>query len=274
MAVQRPIGRRSPARVLVVALLAAWVAAAAGAGPAAAATRPLVVSHGPHDRRVVALTIDDCWNSATVLEMVAMLQREQVNATFLPVGRAVAAYPKVWKAVADAGFPIANHTYSHAYLTRQSVDWIVADIRKNAALILRVTGKPMVPILRPPMGEWGSAAYRAASITNQKALVLWDTSFNDTGRGTSEEYATAGEKGDAGSIILLHANRMKSAVALELAIKWYRDRDFGFVTLPELLGIDDAMPYPAFRPKPPPPDLEVTPPAPLPARPCACFAWA
>ena len=249
-----PIGGRSPIRVLVVALLAAWVGAAVGVGPAAGATRPSVAAHGPRDRPVVALTIDDGWSPATVLEMVAILQREQVNATFFPVGRAVAAHPEVWKAVADAGFPIGDHTYSHAYLTSNTVDWIVADIRTDAAIILRVTGKPMVPILRPPYGAWGSAAYRAASITNQQALVVWDTSFNDTGRGTAEEYATAGEKGKEGSIILLHANRMKSADALRLAIESYRDRGFGFVTLPELLGMDDAMPYPAFRPEGPPPE--------------------
>jgi len=254
-----PVARRS-LRAVLTAVLAVWVAAVAGVGAVGASTKPAVIEHGKTDRRVIALTIDDCWSPETIAAMMAILQRERVNVTWFPVGRAVAAYPDVWKAIASAGFPIANHTYSHAYLTRHTADWIVADIRKDAALIERVTGTAVLPLLRPPMGDWDSDTYRAAAIADQAALVLWDVSFNDTGRGTAVQYARAGSKGNPGSIVLLHANRMKSAEALEIAIRYYRAHGYGFVTLTDLLGMEGPSPYPAFTS----PEL---PPSPLASRP-------
>jgi peptidoglycan/xylan/chitin deacetylase (PgdA/CDA1 family) len=194
---------------------------------------------------VVAITIDDGWNASVVRAMLKILARERVNVTFFPAGRAVAAHPAVWREVADAGFPIADHTYLHGHLTKRTTAAIVGDIRYDAALILRASGKPMTPILRPPFGDWGATAYRAAAATGQWAIVTWDVTIGDTGPGDVAHLVANAAKARPGSIVLMHANHWKSVAALEAMIALYRHRGYGFVTVAELLGYSDAMPYPA-----------------------------
>jgi peptidoglycan/xylan/chitin deacetylase (PgdA/CDA1 family) len=251
-------GRPAPILPIVPVLLALLLATA---GPVAAAgTR--VVSHGPRDRNVVALTIDDAFSTATVRAMLATLVRERVNATWFPVGRAVAASPALWKEVADLGFPIANHTYTHADQSKRTYEQVVADILTEAAVVKRVTGRPIVPLFRPPYGAWDADVYRAAAATGQRAVVIWDALFGDTGRGPVSQLVKNALRAKPGSIILLHANQMRSAEALEQVIHAFRAKGWGFVTLPELLGLeaDAAMRVPAFT------SAEV-PPSPLATRP-------
>ena len=69
-----------------------------------------VVSHGDFKKKTVALTFDDGINPANTKQILRILKKYKVNATFFPTGEAMRRFPDVWKAVAKAGYPIANHT--------------------------------------------------------------------------------------------------------------------------------------------------------------------
>lgn len=242
-----PPRSRSATLVLVIATCLAAMAPPFGSVPTAEARAGVLLrSHGPRTDRVVAFTIDDCFRPEAVAGMLEVLTWYRVNATFFPTGRAVTAYPDQFRAVADAGFPIANHTRTHADLTRMSAEEIVADIRSAASIIRRVTKVRAAPILRPPIGAWDANVVRAAGAAGIRAVVLWDVTFGDTGRGSIDDFVRRASRAEPGSIILLHANRLPSVEALERAIEALRARGFGFVTVSALLGLDATMPYPAF----------------------------
>jgi peptidoglycan-N-acetylglucosamine deacetylase len=66
--------------------------------------------------RAIALTIDDGPSPVYTPQVLALLRRYGVIATFCMVGIHVAACPRLAAAVAAAGHAIANHTWTHADL--------------------------------------------------------------------------------------------------------------------------------------------------------------
>lgn len=212
---------------------------ATATGPAA----PLVYA-GPRTQPVIALTIDDGASDSAVLADLAILEREQVNATFFPIGENVVRSPSVWRAVAAAGFPIANHTYDHFNLTCLTYAGIAADLERDDAAVSRIIGEPLLPVVRPPGGDWDQLVLQGARAAGEQAVVIWDTTLGDTGRGDVAQLVANGERARPGSIVLMHANGPLTQQALPILIAHYRALGYRFVTVGQLLGIDGRVPFP------------------------------
>jgi hypothetical protein len=70
------------------------------------------VWRGPLDRRAVALTFDDGPSESTP-EILDILARHNVPATFFQCGANVERLPAVARAVGQAGHAIGNHSHTH-----------------------------------------------------------------------------------------------------------------------------------------------------------------
>lgn len=256
--------RRSHARSAAAAAFLAVLVAIASATVVAAEGSARVLRHGPRVEKVVALTFDDGWGRSASERILAVLIAEKVPATFFPYALAVRSNPKLWKRVAEAGFPIGNHTWSHPKMTRltqHEMEWQIAAARR---LIESVTGVPMLRVFRPPYGSYDRRVLAAAANQGFPTVLLWDASAGDSGAGPSHASVLRGASaGRNGSVVLLHAARTVTASALRDILRSYRSRGFRFVTIPELLGAAVA-PWPAPTPAPAPtptpwPTLEPTP---------------
>jgi peptidoglycan/xylan/chitin deacetylase (PgdA/CDA1 family) len=233
-----------------------------------------LVSHGSRAYPVIAITIDDCFSPAAVQANLEILGRERVNATWFPVGRSVAAAPATWRAVAAAGFPIANHTYDHGNLTRYDYARIVADIERADAVVSAIIGRPLLPFVRPLGGAWNGTVLSAAAAAGERAVVLWDTTTGDSAalpwRTSVDLLVRNATRGTNGSIILMHANQPYTQQALPRIIASYRARGFEFVTLGQMFGVDGPVPFPPGTRLPRPsagPGISARPsPAPPPGR--------
>jgi peptidoglycan-N-acetylglucosamine deacetylase len=197
--------------------------------------------------KVVALTIDDGYSSSAVLADLAILQRERVNATWFPIGEVVAANPDTWRAVAAAGFPIANHSWDHADLTRYTFTQAVTSIEHDSRAVSAIIGERLLPVVRPMGGLWNQEVLEAAAAAGERAVVLWDTTAGDTaglpGRADIDLLVRNATKGTNGSIVLMHANLPYTQQALPRIIAAYRARGFTFVTVGQLLGIRGPVPF-------------------------------
>lgn len=246
-----PPPRASPAaeRASCPASLAASSAAPTnllGSLPRGQGVAPLL-DHGDRGARTIAITIDDGFSPAAVLADLAVLERERVNATWFPIGHVAAASPAVWRKVAAAGFPIANHTYDHNNLTRYSFEAIVADIRQDNAVLSAIVGEPLLPLVRPPGGAWNATVLAGAAAAGECGVVRWDITTGDTGGGPSDvaQLVRNGEEGRPGSILLMHANLPYAQQALPAIIAFYRARGYTFVTLGQMFGIGGPVPFSA-----------------------------
>ena len=215
--------------------------------PAAAAVAPRVtpsvVFHGDRAERVVALTFDDGYNVVACAAILQILERDEVPATFFPVGEAVGWHPAFWRAVDAAGYPIGDHSLTHPFMTRLAYADQLAQLVDSRRLISAVLGHPMTPLFRPPYGAADATTLAAARAAGFAGVVYWDTSAADTSlRGTEAEMIGDAERGRDGSIILLHCGPAATPQILPAIIAWYRAAGFGFRTVPELLGLPSTAP--------------------------------
>ncbi len=210
---------------------------------------PEVIWHGSRADRVVALTFDDGWSPRILRRIYRILVRERVPATFFVTGIYVQRAPALWRTIAAAGFPLANHSYLHRD-TRDLTPRVAAlDLALTREVVERATGRPMLPYYRPPYGARNPATDRRAAAAGFPYIVLWDTTASDTTRhATVADVVRGATAGRSGSIVLLHAGPEVTPRALPAIIARYRARGFRFVTIPELLGASAGGVAPAVPP--------------------------
>jgi peptidoglycan/xylan/chitin deacetylase (PgdA/CDA1 family) len=209
--------------------------------PATQVFGPTLVHGAGH---VVALTFDDGPNRRTTPQLLDVLEREHVRATFFVVGRAVLRDPAILRRMARDGDEIGNHTQTHAHLnfllTQQAIG---REIDAAQAAIAAATGRAP-RYLRPPFGARDYAAIDAAHRRGLR-VVMWTAMLGD-------EPATADGAGLAaqlvhqvhdGAIVVMHdgdqgrsgsGGRMYECAAARLVIARLKAQGYRFVTISQL----------------------------------------
>ena len=242
MASSELAGTVQPGSPAVAGEVAATAAPVATPGPTCAPpppdARPAALAYrGSTARKVVALTFDDGQDAANTQRILDALRQMGVMATFFPTGHAVEANPSGWRAIAAAGFPIANHTYAHRILAGRCYAAQLSDLTRQRAA-LRSAGITSFPVMRPPGGSWDRVTRLAAGAAGERAVVMWDIDTRDWAGASAWEIARSALAGREGSIILMHTFVANTAAALPSIISGYRARGFTFVTVGTMLGID------------------------------------
>ena len=73
------------------------------------------VCRGKPGRMKVALTFDDGPDPKATPQLLELLKREEVPATFFCVGKNVVAHPEIAKRIAAEGHLLGNHSYTHPW---------------------------------------------------------------------------------------------------------------------------------------------------------------
>jgi peptidoglycan/xylan/chitin deacetylase (PgdA/CDA1 family) len=195
------------------------------------------VSHGPRDRAEVALTFDDGPHPAFTGQVLDILSRYEVPATFFCIGLSTQGLERQVAQIADLGHHLGNHTWSHPYLPDLSASALRDQVGMTRDKIASVTGEAPT-LLRPPYGaltpevlEWSHGL--------DETIVMWDVEAEDWGMPGPD--AIAGrvlENTRPGSVVLLHdggGDRSQTVQALPAIIEGCLERGLAFVTLPDLL---------------------------------------
>ncbi len=124
------------------------------------------------EEKVCALTFDAAWDDADTDQLIDILDRYGVKATFFMVGSWVEKYPESVKKFADKGHEIMNHSDTHPHINQLSEEKIKAEIAGCADKIEAITGKRST-LFRGPYGEYNNTVIRAAESLGHKVLQ-WD----------------------------------------------------------------------------------------------------
>lgn len=170
---------------------------------ASATTRQLPVYCVERSDKVVALSFDAAWGNEDTQQLIDILNKYEVNATFFLVGDWVDKYPESVKALSDAGNEVMNHSSSHAHFSQLSDEQIVSDITGCNEKIAAVTG--VTPTLfRCPYGEYDDhviSAIRSMGMTP----VQWNVDSLDwKGISADEIQGRVLKNITPGSIVLFH----------------------------------------------------------------------
>jgi len=153
-------------------------------------------------------------------------------------------FPKLWRAVARANYPIANHTYSHSDLSGKCFDAQRRELARARA-VFDEQNLVQFPVMRPPYELFDDTTAAAATAEGLQAVILWNIDTRDWQGASPASIRREALHGGRGSIILMHTGPEATAEALPGIIRGFRARGFRFVTIGELLGIDGAVPFPA-----------------------------
>jgi len=179
-------------------------------------------------RRVVAFTIDDAPNRYTD-DILAVLGRYRVRATFFLIGSHVTRYPEIARRIVQAGHEIGNHSYFHDYTNNTSLEELEEDIRKAERAIVETVGK--VPVyFRPPGGLINERIKKACGNLGY-GILLWDVDSRDWDLREKEIQIVNNVVNQVrpGSVILLHS-LPQTAKALPAII--IRLQDAGYTIVP------------------------------------------
>jgi peptidoglycan/xylan/chitin deacetylase (PgdA/CDA1 family) len=227
------VRRLSPAVFAVGVAITALVLASS---PVAAAGSAKMVRSVATDRKIIALTFDDGYSPGRAEKIAALLSQYGATATFFPYANAADDAPAVWKAIA-AQFPIGNHTTTHPNLKRLSASQVFWEIDNARQVIEQMTGRPMVPIFRPPYMDYDTTVQEQAYKAGFSTMALWTVDTNDALGADAQTIYERAIKGTPGQIILMHAGPAPTLQALPRILQYFRANGYTFVNLPEMLGI-------------------------------------
>jgi peptidoglycan/xylan/chitin deacetylase (PgdA/CDA1 family) len=199
-----------------------------------AARAPWYWTRGPSARKVVALTFDDGPSSYTH-RVLDVLERTGAHATFFLIGQQVRGGAELARRALREGNALGNHTFTHANVSGGGL----GQLTSTQAAIRRATGYTPC-VFRAPYGAVSGTIVGQARGLGMDT-IQWDVDPRDWARpGSGSIYSTLVGGARAGSILLMHDGggpRDQTVAALPRVIATLRSRGYGFVTVPELLGL-------------------------------------
>lgn len=181
--------------------------------------------------RYVALSYDDGPNPIYTEQLLEVLEKENVRASFFMMGKQVEAYPKLVKKVAEGGHLIGNHTYSHVNVCQLPETRVKEEIQKTNELIFDACGQSP-EWFRPPFG----CNREKLIATLDMYQIFWnvdplDWSVQNTGTIVNHVLKYVSD----GDIILMHDAYPTTVEATKILIPKLRAMGYSFVTVDEMI---------------------------------------
>ena len=229
--------RRRPLAVLGC-LLAAAVMFFAVSNPAvvgaSATTRQLPIYCVQKDYKVLSISFDAAWGNEDTQQLIDIMDRYQVKATFFVVGEWVDKYPESVKALHDAGHEIMSHSDDHAHFNSLSAEDITRNLNACNDKIEAVTGvRPT--LFRCPYGEYDDHVISTVRALGMEP-IQWDVDSLDWKDLSAQEITrrVTGKVGP-GSIVLFHNAALHTPEALPTILQTLLQEGYTFVPISQLL---------------------------------------
>lgn len=171
--------------------------------------------------RDCALTFDDGPNLTYTPQVLELLGRYRIKASFFLIGQAAARAPELVRLILEDGHAVASHTYSHREFPTLKAAELKYELDGCRDLIRQLTGAD-TDLVRPPRGRVDAAALFRISRWGYR-LVHWSRTYSDYLQdGTAallQRIRTQGLK--PRDIVLLHDNNAHTVEALaEVLPEW------------------------------------------------------
>ncbi|CAO3422757.1 hypothetical protein [Azospirillum argentinense] len=193
-----------------------------------------------------ALTFDDGPHRVVTRQILDVLNREKIPATYFPVASVAENQGEVIRDFIAAGHEIGNHSLTHADLRAMDPETQRHEIAE-ANRILRGFGANPV-LFRPPYGRY-TPDLLAIAREESMSPVLWtvdtrDWQVRDPDRIVQHVKTEAG----TGSVLLLHSTYPSTLNALPRVIAAMRAKGCEFVTLSDWIERMHQLATPAMAP--------------------------
>ena len=202
-----------------------------------------VLRHADRSIPKVAITVDDCYQSATewIRRDVELCRKYGIAMTFFPLvytGCLEEKYRDLWQEVLDSGCEIGTHSNRHVKFGNRDAIGIIGGLGRAQEALDKTLGYHYeVRWLRPPYGSVdkgkrlsSQSVIKAIQKYGFEHIVDWDVS-------ETVDLKKALKATQNGSILLFHSKK-KDTLFLEKLIPELLERGFELVTVSELFGFE------------------------------------
>jgi peptidoglycan/xylan/chitin deacetylase (PgdA/CDA1 family) len=173
----------------------------------------------------VALTFDDGPTGPYTQQILDILDRYGVKATFFEIGSQVAAHPDISAEIIRRGHSIGNHTWSHVNLTKQSGGGMNDQLVSTQNAIAGATGTTP-SCARPPGGNFNGAVGNAIAANNMRP-AMWSIDTKDWQKPPAPTIVARALAVQPDGVILMHdggGDRSQTVAALPAIIEGLQAR--------------------------------------------------
>ena len=187
--------------------------------------------------KVIYLTIDCGYESENTSVILDVLKKHDVKVTFFITGYFLKDSPKDAIRMAEEGHTVANHSFTHADLTKLSDQEIYDEIVKCEDTFYELTGKQMAMYFRPPEGSYSKRTMQITEDLGYKT-IFWSLAYRDFDRYNQpgkefvlDHFSTYHHNG---AIPLMHNDSDSNMEAMDELLTYLKEQGYRFGTLDEL----------------------------------------
>ncbi|MEU7530791.1 bifunctional polysaccharide deacetylase/glycosyltransferase family 2 protein [Saccharothrix sp. NPDC042600] len=218
-------------------------------GPLIGTDGDKLVSRAAPDRTVV-LTFDDGPDPRWTPQVLDVLRREDVKATFFVTGVAAAQHPDLLERIVADGHEVGLHTFTHVDLSRIGETRTSLELDQTRLALAGAVGRTST-LVRPPYSATPDAldnddlAAVERVVASGHLVLLSDLDTEDwRNPGADAIAAAATPKDDRGAVVLMHdggGDRAQTVAALDRLVPALKEQGRQFRTASDALGLTDAV---------------------------------
>ena len=172
--------------------------------------------------KVIYLTFDDGPNPGVTPQVLEILDRFEVKATFFCVGENVSRFPDVFDEVKRRGHTVGNHTFNHLKGFEYSTDDYVRNVKKASEFIDS-------RLFRPPHGQIKPSQIKA--LKDDYLIIMWDFITYDYDKRIEPEkiIAEVKKRSRNGSIVVFHDSLKAEKNVLQVlpeALRFWKENGY------------------------------------------------
>ena len=201
-----------------------------------------VISRGDTGKNMVALTFDDGPDEPTTRQILTLLDKYAVKATFFVSGVNALKYSEIIKEIISRGHTIGNHSFHHnPFLMLGSYNYLYHEVAQ-AQEVLKNMGVSVLAF-RPPVGI---ISPKLPQVLNKRGLfcVTFSCRAGDAGNRNIKNLSTRIlKKVKPDDIILLHdvnprgeENKAVLLIEVEKILRGLNEKNLKVVPLADLIG--------------------------------------
>lgn len=232
--------KATKAALILVTLMAILTMSLSGQEVFLSKKRKLPIYSVDTKEKKVAITFDASWPKDNTDEIIEILDKYDVKATFFLVGTWIDHNPEKLKKLYDKGHEIGNHTNSHPDMNSISRSDLIKEIEVLDNKIKKITGQGTT-LFRCPSGVYNDLIIDTVESTN-RFCIQWDVDSIDwKADGEEIEFNRVVKKTKPGSIILFHNDGRYTTKTLPRIIEQLKKEGYTTVTVSELIYKSDFM---------------------------------
>lgn len=193
---------------------------------------------GAGEEKQIFLTFDAGFENGYTAEILDVLKKEKVPASFFLVGTYIKENPELIKRMEKEGHLVGNHTMSHPDMSAISdKESFGRELSGVEDIYNEITGKKMKKYYRPPQGKFSFDNLKLAKELGY-TTVFWSLAYVDWYVDKQPTREEALEKllprTHKGAVILLHSTSKTNAKILSELISRWKKEGYTFLSVEEL----------------------------------------